>query len=452
MIPAIRDAIEAWHALLTPAMAQESGHWLAERQRELGLVFGTRPVCTALRPRFLTPAQERRIREVARPVLSAFETTWRAALADPALRAQFMLEPWEETLLADAPRLPLGSPLGRLDAFFAPDGEGLRFTEYNAETPAGAGYSDALAPMFERIPVMAPFRKHWVARPLHTVPATLTALVEYHHQWFGTRATPSIAILDWDDVPTRSEHHLMERHLQAMGLPCLVADPREADYRDGRLTVRGTPVTLVYKRVLIHELVHRLGLESPLVRATRDGAVCLVDPFHCKPLHKKASLAVLSDERNAHLFSATELAAIHAHIPWTRRVERRATTHGGATVDLLEFCEREKDRLVLKPNDEYGGTGIVLGWECDGDAWRSALTHALEAPYVVQERIHIPSEPYPALDAEGRLEIGPRTVDTAPYCYGTWSEGILSRVSTASLVNVTAGGGSTVPTFLVEPR
>jgi hypothetical protein len=29
---------------------------------------------------------------------------------------------------------------------------------------------------------------------------------------------------------------------------------------------------------------------------------------------------------------------------------------------------------------------------------------------------------------------------------------MLTRISTDALVNVTAGGGSTVPTFLVEPR
>ena len=37
------------------------------------------------------------------------------------------------------------SPTSRLDAFFVADDGTLRFTEYNAETPAGAGYNDALS-------------------------------------------------------------------------------------------------------------------------------------------------------------------------------------------------------------------------------------------------------------------------------------------------------------------
>jgi hypothetical protein len=35
---------------------------------------------------------------------------------------------------------------------------------------------------------------------------------------------------------------------------------------------------------------------------------------------------------------------------------------------------------------------------------------------------------------------------------GEYMEGLLTRLSTAVLLNVTAGGGSTVPTFLVRER
>jgi hypothetical protein len=62
-------------------------------------------------------------------------------------------------------------------------------------------------------------------------------------------------------------------------------------------------------------LLARCGADSVVVRAVRDRAVCMVNPFRCKVLYKKASLAVLSDERNSHLFTDTEREAIAAHIP-----------------------------------------------------------------------------------------------------------------------------------------
>jgi hypothetical protein len=54
---------------------------------------------------------------------------------------------------------------------------------------------------------------------------------------------------------------------------------------------------------------------------------------------------------------------------------------------------------------------------------------------------------------DGQLVLANRIVDIAPFAFnGSYVDGCLTRVSTAALVNVTAGGGSTVPTFVVEKR
>jgi uncharacterized circularly permuted ATP-grasp superfamily protein len=211
-------------------------------------------------------------------------------------------------------------------------------------------------------------------------------------------------------------------------------------------------ITLIYKRVLLSELVERSGLDSPVIRAVLDGAVCMVNPFRCKILHKKASLAVLSDERNAGLFTLPELEAIEAHIPWTRRVEERHVRYRDSMVDLIPFILEHRERLVLKPNDEYGGKGIVLGWETDPDDWMQTIQKALTEPYIVQERVAIPSEPYPSM-VDGRVMLIDRMLDTNPLVfYGDYVDGCLSRLSTQALLNVSAGSGSAVATFVVENR
>jgi uncharacterized circularly permuted ATP-grasp superfamily protein len=169
-------------------------------------------------------------------------------------------------------------------------------------------------------------------------------------------------------------------------------------------------------------------------------------------LYKKASLAVLSDERNRHLFSPPQLEAIAANIPWTRLVEERHSEYAGKPIDLVPFLLANKDRLVLKPNDDYGGKGIVLGWLVDASRWEQAIQTALQVPYIAQERVTLPSEPYPSL-VDGRLQWSDRLQDTAPFvCQGAYVEGCLTRIATDPLLNVTAGGGSNVPTFLIEER
>jgi hypothetical protein len=355
-------------------------------------------------------------------------------------------------MLRALPPPPTATPLSRIDAFFTAGEGGLKVTEYNAETPAGVAYGDALAELFLALPVARRFQREWRMVPLPGRHSVLDALVEAHLGIFGRGEPVSIAIVDWRDVPTRSEFLLFQDYFCRLGAACIVADPEELEYRNGRLYAAGTAVTVVYKRVLLAELVARGGLDHPLVRAVRDGAVAMVDSFYCKPLHKKASLAVLSDERNAGLFDPAERAAIARLVPWTRMVEERRTLYGRRKVDLIPFLLAGRERLVLKPNDDYGGAGVVLGWTVSETEWERATREALARPYVVQHRIDLPSETYPTV-VNGRLHFGSRIVDVAPYAYDmNRVDGCLSRVSTDSLVNVTAGGGSTVPTFVVEER
>jgi glutathionylspermidine synthase len=449
---ALQAAIDHYHALLTDDLAADSQAQLDAQLARRGLFFGKRPLCTVLRPRFLTAAQYAFLQKRCAPLMRAFGKAFHAATTDPSFLAQFGLEAWEHELIAADPGFRDPSPVSRLDAFFVHDRGGLRFTEYNAETPAAAAYNDVLGEVFLGLPVMREFLKRYEVRPQPSRQNVMHALLDAWRQFSGGRSRPRIAILDWTDVPTWSEFVITSEYLRSQGLECIIADPAEADYRDDTLFVAGTPVDLIYKRVLISELIERGGMQHPVVRAVRDRRVCMVNPFRCKILHKKASLAVLSDERNADLFTGEEQQAIAAHIPWTRTVEERHTTRAGRNVDLIAHVLAEREQLVLKPNDEYGGTGIVLGWQVDATAWEQSIRRALETPHVVQERVEIPVEAYPSL-AGGRLVIEDRILDTAPFIwYGSWMDGCLTRLSTESLVNVTAGGGSSLATFVVEPR
>ena len=231
--------------------------------------------------------------------------------------------------------------------------------------PAAAAYTDELADLFLTLPILAAFGRRYSTVPHPARPGVYQALVESYVKWRGQRELPRIGILDWKEVPTYAEFVLFQEYFRAQGLECVITDPREVEYRQGKLWAGDFHITLIYKRVLISELIERGGLDQPVIRAVRDRAVCMVNPFRCKPLYKKASLAVLSDEANLRLFTPEQQEAIREHIPWTRVVQERHTTRDGHPVDLVPHILENRDRLVLKPNDDYGGKGIVLGWTVD---------------------------------------------------------------------------------------
>jgi hypothetical protein len=475
----MREAVAAYHDLLGGSagerLAADTQGALDAQLARRGLVFGDRALCTVLRPRFYAADQFRLLGDRVRPLMRAFGQAYDAAMADAAVRAQFRLAEWEESLLDIEPGYAGAHPTSRLDLFVVDpernegsegesgpnvsssdpslrSGSSMALTEYNGEVPAGAAYADALSEAFLDLPAMREFQRAWRVWPILSHHGVVHVLLDAWRQFSGTTALPRIAILDWPDVPTYSEFVLFRDRFTALGIDCVIADPREAEYRDGALWCEGGRVDLIYKRVLTSELVQRMGTDNPVLRAVRDRVACMVNGPRCKILHKKASLAVLSDERNAHLYDAGAAEAVRAFVPWTRVVEERRTTHGGRDVDLVEHIRRERDRLVLKPNDDYGGAGIVLGWTVGDTEWEQALTRALAEPYIVQERVPIPYDPYPSF-VDGQVHVIDRMIDTAPFVsHGAYADGLLTRLSTAALLNVTAGGGSQVPGFVVEPR
>jgi uncharacterized circularly permuted ATP-grasp superfamily protein len=444
----VRAPVADYHALLQDdRLAHSTAEALHEGQRQRRLVFADHPLCIALRPQLIERRRYEAAMAASRAVFLALSALERALLRDADLRAELDLDPEEERLALADPGFRSSSTSARIDGFYS---DRLRYVEYNAESPAGIAYSDNLAAVFAQLPVMKRFRRRWRLRPLPVRRQQLTAMLRAFRQW-GRERTPVVAIVDWKGLPTVAEFEMFRDAFEERGIRTVICDPTELEYRRGKLYAGSAHVTLVYRRVLTTELLAR-GEEARALRAAYlDGAACVVNAFRAKLLHKKMSLALLSDDRYASLYSNQQRAAIARHVPWTRKVQEGATTRGGKRIaDLPAYVAEHPDSLVLKPNDEYGGKGVVLGWTVSPEAWREALAVALTQSFIVQEAIPIPRERFPvALDGMEFLDL---SMDMDPYVFDGRPSGCLTRLSSSALLNVTAGAGSVVPTYVVEGR
>jgi uncharacterized circularly permuted ATP-grasp superfamily protein len=211
-------------------------------------------------------------------------------------------------------------------------------------------------------------------------------------------------------------------------------------------------IDIVYKRLLVNEYLPIMAEYPALLDAYRARAVCMVNSFRSKVIHKKALFAVLTDGRYASLFSDTERAMIAGHVPWTRRVRAGKSDYFDEEIDLLEFIASRRERLVLKPNDDYGGHGIYIGWNTDEIAWDEAIHNALgNGDYLVQERVPTAREIFPALTREGTIEFTEQLVDLDPLLFNGKVGSAFTRLSSTELANVSSGGGM-VPTFVISKR
>jgi hypothetical protein len=288
---------------------------------------------------------------------------------------------------------------------------------------------------------MASFARRYRLHQFSPVEKLLDTLLITYRDWGGT-GVPNIAILDWENLPTFNEFVLLRDHFTAHGAPTIICSPDDLEYGSGKLRCGAFRIDLVYKRIIIHEFLARYDETHPLICAYVNRDVCMVNPFRCKIVHKKAVFEMLTDDEHQNWFTTAENKAIRESVLWTRRVADRKTTRNGRRINLLEFIRRKRSLLVLKPNDDYGGHGVYFGAQLDEREWDNAVEAALSGDYIVQEAIDLHTEEFPIFgDTDWRLQ--PMFVDTNPFLFRGKVCGAMVRLSDSPIVNVTSGGGET---------
>lgn len=449
----LQEAVEFYHQLLREGeVAESSRRMLDEGLERAKLIFGGRRLSPYLRPHFVTEADFARVTRVCETVWSAIQKVKDAAVEDEGIVDELGVTEIERELVRIDPGYRAVSPTARLDSFLT--NEAYSFVELNGESPAGIAYADAAYEIFSGLPVMRRFAERYTLRTFNGRPLLLETLLEAYREFAGAAAKgkPSIAIVDLKGLPTQKEFELFKEYFESEGHPANICSPDELEFSGGRLRCGEFEVDIVYKRLLVNEYLPIMREQPALLDAYRAGAVCLVNNFRSKMIHKKALFAVLTDPVHARLFTAEELDTIRRHVPWTRKVREGKTEKDGAEIDLLDYVRGNSGRLVLKPNDDYGGHGIYIGWNSTAAEWEAALQAALkDGDYLVQERVPTARETFPALAEDGSVVYAEQLVDLDPLLFNGRVGSAFTRLSSTELANVSSGGGM-VPTFIIDRK
>lgn len=446
-----RDAISHYNELLSasPELLARTKDDVWKQLNDVRFIFGGRMLSPYLRPHFIARQDWDRVTSVCEEIWGAVLKVGDLAIADEKLQDYLGLTAEERQLIKTDPKFKGVSRLSRFDSFLTE--EALSFVELNAETPAGVAYADVASEIFLSLDVMKQFQQKFQVSRLYGQKHLLEVLLSAYSEFSGNGKRPQIAIVDYKGLPTAREFELVQEFFEREGYKTIIADPRELEYSKGRLCKDGFDIDLVYKRVLVNEFLEKKDECTNLLKAYEDQSICMVNSFRGKLIHKKLLFGILTDERFIDCFTPREHELILKHVPWTRRVEERNTEHNGKRVDLLKFTRDYKENLVLKPNDDYGGKGIFIGWESSESEWDDAINIALQGDYLVQERVKTSRQVFPHIKDDGGVDFIEQLIDLDPLLYDGKVGSAFTRLSGSALANVTAGGGM-VPVFVVEGK
>ena len=450
----LKEAVAYYHELLDDtALAAASQKLLDEGLEGSKLIFGGRRLSPYLRPHFVTENDWSRITINGETIFGALQKVKDAAIDDETILDELGVTEIERDLIRIDPGYSHVSPTSRLDSFLTDDA--YSYVELNGESPAGIAFADSATKIFESLPVMRKFAERYQVRSLEGSSKLLDTLLRCYEEYLGRKPDkpPTIAIVDLKDLPTIKEFELFRDYFEHKGYPSVICSPDELEFTDGELFYKGTIVDIVYKRLLVNEYLPIMDEQPALLDAYRAGKVCMVNSFRGKLVHKKAIFAVLTNERYKHLFNDEELSAITKHVPWTRKVREGNTENHGEQIDLVKWTRSNSHKLVLKPNDDYGGHGIYIGWNSSPAEWDDAIAAALaDGDYLVQERVKTAKEMFPMIvDGDGNWEMVEQLVDLDPLLFLGKVGSAFTRLSSSELANVSSGGGM-VPTFIISDR
>src|SRR5665213_746838 len=454
------EAIARYHRILESETYRDM-RWVKNLQEQMEarqLSAGGRLLCPFLRPNFVTQKQYDNLVKTGEALISAVDRMLRLALASPQLLSTMQLFPAEKMLAAVDPGYEMSEVSAQLDLQI--QNGSLHVMQYNADALSGAAYAEGLSDLFYDCPPVKEFRRRYNLTRIGGKKPFLDALLNAYKMFAASaglaRKKPNIGILEFRNASGPSEYEIFREYFRAAGHETELISPEQLEYRNGILRAtspdgRGAfDIDLIYRRVSAQEFLLRFTLEHPLVQAYRDHKVCIVNSFRSELSHKKAMFALLTEDSLTAKFPVNERKAIKEHVPWTRIMKAGKTTRDDVTVDLLEFVRQNREKLVLRPNDEYTDMHSFVGYEHDDGSWARAIREAQRSPYVVQERVIAVRTLFPLM-SYGNLEFKEMQVDVQPQAFLGKVAGCSSYVSSSGAGTYSPASGI-APTFIIDTK
>lgn len=451
----ITGAVRRWRMAL--AEQPDDAIWVpAAREAAVaaGLAYkGKQPVLHVAEPTFMTEAMLAEDQAVVDAVLSALVAAGERILDDEDWRGRY-LAGWFDTIGdVDLFAVPTGyrSPIvmGRLDGARLSDG--LHILEFNGGLPGGVQPADVSASVMSSWPCARAFAAAQPYRTLDAATAMVRTVIATWHDFGGSGLPTTVVALPGElrEVASPALAHLSAA-ATALGIDLRVADPGELRHEARRLRLADEPVDVLVRAFFTTMLTY-LGPRLDGIRsALRAGDLCMITSLRSGVYGLKSLFAAVTDPDVDLDLPAATAAKARAHLPWTRIVTPGPITDAeGARGDIAQVVSAQREQLVIKPIDGFGGAGVELGWKHTDDSWRAVLDSALaDGGRIVQARVPLAREEYSSL--EPGFAARDFTADHNPIIGNGEIVGYFVRLTPdEGVTNVTAGAG-VAPTFILQ--
>ncbi len=192
------------------------------------------------------------------------------------------------------------------------------------------------------------------------------------------------------------EVEMIKKSAEAAGVKVMVGDVADLEHQNGAYYLNGQRVKATFNKFRIFGAQHHWSEGAPtryhvFMEGLQNNAFLSINNFACLTVAEdKGIFAAMRMPSVRQAMTSRELAFIDRFTPASYNLTRDSVTELGQSV--LDTVMKDRGEWILKPRNDYRGSGIYSGRDHSAEEWKGMVDQILEepTPYLAQARV----EPY----------------------------------------------------------
>ena len=339
-------------------------------------IYKGKPVPFLYHPMFFTESDIKNFEKISNDIISITNKVTDRYIKDEEFRKKFGFPKLIEDLIQIDNGYDINVPIGRFDIFYK-DYENFMFCEINTDGSSAMNEDNAIGRILLESEGLKDFGDIYKIEPFELIDSWVDDSIEIFNKYDSNNKKPNVAIVDFVESGTSSEFEEFKKSYIKKGYNCIIADPRDLKYKDGKLFLDDYKIDLVYRRIVSYELIEKADQVPDFIQAYKDRAFCCIGSIKSHVVHNKIIFKVLHDEDTLEQLSGEEQDFVKRHIPYTGIF--------GGEEDTFNHVLKNKDKYIMKPMDLNASQGVFVGRDFSQDEWEKRLKDAWNNDYLYQE-------------------------------------------------------------------
>lgn len=384
-----------------------------------------KPVPFLYNPMFFTEEDVDNFRKIGSMMISIANKVTNRYIEDEDFRKKFRFPKLMEELILVENGYHINVPIARFDIFYK-DYDNFKFCELNTDGSSAMNEDNTLAEILLETEAMKRFGRKYSFSLFELFDSWVKESLEIYKKFDPNNPKPNVAIVDFTESGTTEEFKEFKKAYMRNGYNCIIVDPRDLTYKDGKLYFKDYKIDLVYRRIVTFELIEKAEEIPDFIEAYKNKAMCTIGSLRSQVVHNKIIFKILHDEDTLEFLNQEEREFIKKHIPYTGLFE--------GDKKIFEEVLNNKDKYIMKPLDLNGSRGVFAGRDYSIEEWKRKLEEVWERDYLYQEFYNPHKREFIVFNDRG-VSVEEFGTITGLFMYNENLAGLYTRVGSKSIIS-----------------